>query len=90
MPLFQIENLPGQPIQAGANTITLFSQVVRFTPPGLPGGFIWNRPHSLLVQGPDGSEEVLPIEDVTRKAELTLLGLGLLGGLLLLLLTRRN
>ena len=89
MSLWTIENLPGKPIQAGPNTITPFTQVFKITPPGLTGGLIWNRPVSVLVQGQDGSEQVLPVEDITRKAQLTLLGIGLVGGILLWLITRR-
>jgi hypothetical protein len=89
MPLFTFETLPGETIQVGSHKITPFSQVVRFTTPQKSGGLIWNRPVSVLVQGVDGSETVLPVEDVTRKAQLTLLGLGLLGGILLWIITRR-
>ena len=89
MPLFTIETSPGETIQAGSNQITPFSQAVKFTLPGSRGGLIWNRPVSVLVQGEDGSEQALPVVDVTRIVQLALLGIGLAGGILFWLNRRR-
>ena len=89
MPLFTIETSPGETIQAGSNQITHFSQAVKLTLPGSRGGLIWNRPVSVLIQGEDGSEKVLPVVDVTRIAQLALLGIGLAGGIMFWLIRRR-
>ena len=83
MPFITIETMPGETIQAGTNKITPFSQAVKLILPGSMGGLIWNRPVSVLVQGADDSEQVLPVVDVTRIAQLALLGIGLAGGILL-------
>ena len=83
MPIITIETLPGETIQAGTNKITPFSQAVKLILPGAMGGSIWNRPLSVLVQRADNSEQVLPVVDVTRIAQLALLGIGLAGGILL-------
>ena len=88
MPFITIETLPGETIQAGTNKITPFSQAVKLILPGTTGGLIWNRPVSVLVQGDDGSQQVLPVVDVTRIAQLALLGIGLVSGILLLLIKR--
>jgi len=89
MPFFTIETTPGETIQAGRSKITPFSQAVKLILPGSKGGLIWNRPVSVLVQGTDGSEQVLPVVDVTRIAQLALLGIGLAGGILFWLIKRR-
>ncbi len=75
MSFLQIETLAGEPIQSAWRRLTLFSQVVQLRLPGLHGGLIWNRPHSLLVQAADGSESVVRIPDPTRQAQLTFLGI---------------
>jgi hypothetical protein len=89
MPFLAIETLPGKSIQTGSNKITPFSQVVKLMLPGSRGGLIWNRPVSVLVQGDDGSEYVLPVVDATRMAQLTLLGFGLAVGILFWWIKRR-
>ena len=82
MSILSIENQAGAPIQAGANRLVPFSQVVRLQVPGMQGGLVWNRPVSVLVQAADGSEEVLAIPDPTRQAQLTFLGAALGAGLI--------
>jgi hypothetical protein len=76
MRLLTIENRAGVPIQAGGRRITLFNQVVKLQIPGLPGGLIWNRPHAVLVQEPDGTETVITVHDVTRQIQFLLLTVG--------------
>ena len=82
MGLLIIENRAGAPIQAGERRITPFNQVVKLQIPGLQGGLIWNRPHAVLVQDPDGTEMVLPVPDLTRQLQIFLLAAGLFAGLL--------
>jgi hypothetical protein len=89
MPFITIETLSGISIQTGTNKITPFSQAVKLMLPGSRGGLIWNRPVSVLVQGFDGSENVLPVVDVTRIAQIALLGIGLAFGFLFWLINRR-
>lgn len=89
MPFITIETQPGETIQAGRNKITPFSQAIKLILPGSRGGLVWNRPVSVLVQGADGGEQVLPVVDVTRIAQLALFGIGLVGGVLFWLVKRR-
>ena len=89
MPFLTVETLPSESIQTGPNKITPFSQAVKLMLPGSRGGLIWNRPYSVLVQGDDGSEQVLPVVDVTRIAQLILIGIGLAFGILFWLINRR-
>lgn len=85
MTLLKNEKLAGAPIQAGQARLIPIETATRWQPPGMWSVLLWKRPTAVLVQHPDGSEEMLPIQDVTRQAQLTLLGIGLLGSILLLL-----
>lgn len=71
-----VEIQAGESVSIGEHTVTPFAQSVQIRFPGM-GGFIWNRPVSVLVQNKDGEEEVLPIIDVTRQALFGFIGLGL-------------
>lgn len=84
-----VENMAGRSIQAGAHRIVPVSQSVRLQIPGLPGGLIWNRPVSVVVTTPDGQEQVLPIRDLTRIAQLTIFGAAILGSFLFWRASRR-
>ena len=84
-----IENRAGRSIQSGAYRIVPVSQSVRLSAPGLPGGLIWNRPVSVVVTTPDGQEQVLPIRDLTRIAQLTIFGAAVLGTFLFWRASRR-
>ena len=87
-PLLQIETRSGSPYQAGGIRIIPFAQVARLDLPGIHGGMIWNRPSSVLAVYPDGSEQVIPVIDRTRRIQLALLGTGLVSGLLIWLIDR--
>lgn len=84
MPVLQIETKAGSPVQAGTRRLVPFSQVIRLNLPGMAaGGIIWNRPFSVLVQDEDGKDWNLPISDITRQAQIFLIGLGLFGAFLI-------
>ncbi len=89
-PFLQVETKTGEPILAGEFTLIPFARSLRIHPPGLPGGLIWNRPLAVAVQAGDGLERRLPVRDVTRQAQLALLGAGLAGSLLIWLAFRRK
>jgi hypothetical protein len=90
--LLLTETKGSAPIQFQDKTLTLFSKVFRLQLPGLPGGIIWNRPVSVLVQTNDGREQVLPISDVTRQVAWSLLAASLVSVLMtgLILLIKRK
>lgn len=87
--LVEIEVRGGEPLIHGGNTLTPFSRSVRVQIPGLSGGLIWNRPVSVLAQTVDGQEEIIPIHDVTRQVQWSLLGACLAFGVLAWLISRR-
>ncbi len=68
MPEFiSYETRASEPIQAGSQTLTLFSKSFSVRIPGLPIGLIWNRPVSILAVSAGGSEQIIPIKDTTRR-----------------------
>lgn len=89
MPLFEFETHAGEPYTAGNLRITPFARSLTLRLPGFPGGLIWNRPTAVLVQDADGSEAVLPIHDITRRQQFTLLGIGLFVAALVWLFFKR-
>ncbi|HBX70993.1 MAG TPA: hypothetical protein DEH25_16865 [Chloroflexi bacterium] len=78
MNLIQLENRVGRPIQAGEFKIIPIEQSLQFQPPGMRFFSFWRKPSSVIVQHPDGSDELLEIQDPTRQAQITLWGLALL------------
>ena len=82
--LAELETHSGEPVTAGDVTVTPQSSAFTLRWPG--GGFVWNRPVAVLVEG-DGGTERIPIVDVTLLAQVLLLGLGVFFGLVILVLT---
>lgn len=85
--IFHWERTAGEPITVGDVTLTPESQALSLRLP--IGGFVWNRPAAVLVDG-DGGQRRVPIVDVTRAAQLTLLAAAALFVVLGLLLGRRR
>ncbi len=71
----------GQVMKVGDGEITPYSRSTTVLFPGIAGGLVWNRPGGVIVKQSDGSEIDLRIRDATRIAQLTLLAIGLIGGL---------
>lgn len=88
-PLIHTETRAGEPLQAGGQRIVPLARITRLGSLHLPLGLIWNRPVAVGVQEPDGRQQVLPVIDITRRAQWILLGAGLLASLLLWLSGRR-
>ena len=86
----KVEKKASQPIPWGDGRITVWSRVVRINFPKQSGGLIWNRPVAVSLSSAGGGEQVLPIRDVTRQAQLWLLAAGLLGALGLAATRMRN
>jgi hypothetical protein len=80
--LFRIEYHSGRPVEHHGRTLIPFNRVVSLQPGGRSFGAIWNKPSSLFVRQPDGSEQILPIPDPTLHYILAILVVGLLTGLL--------
>ena len=90
MPLISYTEKAGPPLQVHSKKITPLHRVLQISPPGLPGGLIWNRPVGLLVEDEQGSQHRIPVTDVTRWVIWGFLGAGLAFALLALFRQRRN
>ena len=90
MPLIRYETQTGEPLLVGDTQITPLARVLRMQLPGSFKGLIWNRPAGVLVKTRHGQEQILPVRDVTRQAQLALLAIGLLVGFLILLVSGRR
>jgi hypothetical protein len=64
----------GEPTSVGDVTVIPQSQALTFRWPN--GGFVWNRPVAVMVER-EGAIERMPVTDVTRMAQLGLLGLSI-------------
>jgi len=67
--LLQWERTAGEPVEIAGYTVTPESQALSVRFPF--GGYVWNRPAAVLVNGEDGQERIAVV-DVTRSAQLTL------------------
>jgi len=75
----------------GETEVTPYSRSTTVLIPGDAGGLVWSRPGGVIVKQSDGTEVDLLIRDATRIAQITLLAIGLLGGLTAcLFLGRKN
>jgi hypothetical protein len=77
----------GDSVEVGDVTLAPQSQSLLVRWPD--GGWVWNRPVAVLVER-GGETERIPVVDVTRKAQVGLLGLAALFGLATLVLSTRR
>ena len=90
MPLLEHETRAGAPVSVGETTLIPLARATILRFPGGSGGLIWNRPVAVIAQTPGNEERNIPVPDVTRQAEWTLLGLGILGSFLIWLVMNRK
>jgi hypothetical protein len=90
MSLIQLENRVGKPIKAGPYKIVPIEGSLQLQPPGMRGFFFWRKPSSVIVQHPDGSDEVLEIPDVTRQAQIAMISIAFTISLLVWLFARKH
>ena len=68
----RMQVVAGAPVTIGEMTITPQAHVLALRWPG--GGWVWNRPHAILVER-EGHVQRVPIVDVTRIARWAMFGL---------------
>jgi hypothetical protein len=90
MPQIRFEIQHGEPVNAGGTQVTPVTKTLCIPFPGISGGLIWNRPYAVEVRTADGKEWSLPVPDVTRQAQIALLVMGLIGVLLIGLVSRKR
>jgi hypothetical protein len=89
MAFVHTENRAGKPVRVDDYQLIPIEKSYRWQPPGMWGVLLWHRPSAVVVQHPDSSSEVIEIHDPTRKAQLILLGIGLVGSLFILFLNKK-
>lgn len=90
MPLIQTETQVGETVRFKNYELTPVSKVLTIHIPGRQAGLVWNRPGSVMVMSDDGQEKVLPVVDVTRVTIWAMLAGGLLGALVMGMISRQN
>jgi hypothetical protein len=81
----------GEPLHAGGRTIVPFSRVARLRLPFARNfSLVWNRPAAVIVSEGSGDERVLPISDLTRQVQVSILIFGLAASLLLWAVFRKR
>lgn len=83
MSLIQSRNQAFKTYHVDGRKIIPVLKSTRVQPPGMWGVLLWHRPSAILIQNQDGSDELIKIQDPTRRAQWLLLGIGLLGSLLI-------
>ncbi len=78
----------GSPLQVGDQTVTVVSRALRLTWPMGFGGIVWNRPVAVKIRTASGVEHVLPVVDETRRRQIAIFVLGLVGAILISMLFR--
>lgn len=87
-PFIYIRTNVGKAININGSTVVPIARSVHIRLPLVSGGLIWNRPIAVLVRHSDGTEYTLPIHDVTRRLQVLVLSIGMLGALLFWLARR--
>lgn len=85
--MFQWQTVSGDKLTVGDVTLTPQSQALTVRWPN--GGLVWNRPVAVLVER-GGQTERMPVVDVTRMAQLGLLGLGFVFSMVTFILSVRR
>jgi hypothetical protein len=80
----------GEPLEINNLTLYPVARSYRISIPAIRGGFIWNRPLAVIVEGRDGDRQVLPIIDRTRQLQIAIFTAGLVGTMLTWLLLRKS
>ena len=73
MPVVELTTTPGAPVSAYGYRVTPMAQSLRVRLPFF--ALAWTRPSAMLVQHPDGSQQEVPIVDITRLAQVGLVAL---------------
>ncbi len=84
----QIENRVGSGWEVPGGRLIPVSKALLIGSPEKGMGLVWNRPSAVLLSTPSGEEHLVPVPDYTRRAQLALLGFGLIGALLIRLARR--
>lgn len=79
----------GEPVDIGDLNLYPISRAYRINFPGANGGISWNRPLGVIVEDQQGNRQVLPVKDVTRRYQISILSAGFLATLFTWLVLKR-
>jgi len=90
-----IRKSSGKPVPVGNLELTPISQALVIHAPGQVHGLVWNRPVAVRVKrveapGAEMPATQVPVYDYTRRAQMLILGVGLLGSALIWLIFRNR
>lgn len=80
----------GEPVAMGDVTVYPVARSYRIDFPAARGGIIWNKPLAVIVEDTQGSRQIIPVKDVTRRIQVAILAAGIFGTLLTWLVFRRS
>jgi hypothetical protein len=83
MGLLQTDSRAAPSVDLAGYRLIPVEKTSQVQPPGMWGVLTWRRPSAVLVQHLDGTEEVITIQDPTRRAQIILLMVGLVGSILM-------
>jgi len=86
MALVHTEKRAEKPVRIGDYQIIPIEKSLRIQPPGMWGFLLWKRPSAVVIQHPNGEDEVIEIQDTTRQAQVFLLAFGVVCSIIILLL----
>lgn len=90
MSLIQLENRVGKPIKAGPYKIIPIEGSLQLQPPGMWAFLFWRKPSSIVVQHPDGSDQILEVPDITRQAQILLVSIALIFSSVVWLISKKR
>jgi hypothetical protein len=90
MPQIRFEIQRGKKVTTGGTQVTPLAKTFKIPLPAIAGGLVWNRPFAVEVRTADGDTWSLPVPDITRQAQIALLAMGLIGVLLIGLVSRKR
>jgi len=92
MPQIQYEIQRGQTLTVGETQVTPLAKTfhIAIPSPVFLGSLVWNRPYAVEVRTAGGEVWSLPVPDITRRAQIALLAMGLIGALLIGLVSRKR
>jgi hypothetical protein len=81
IPMLHRKTLTAKPIATAAGQVTLVARAVHWQLGDRQGGLrlSWLRPVAVEVENQDGERRRIPVRDVTRLAQVTLLAAGIAG-----------
>ena len=73
MPFFESAYQLAETVVAGDRQIYPIMRSFKVRLPGMGSVFTWKTPVMVLIKGPDGTSQEMPVRDITREIQILLL-----------------